>query len=155
MKHLLFFLPFSSLVLLGAGCTQSKPSFDDSFPHPPEITITESGVVRHGLEGSFCFEGTCVDMISPVEIIKEKNRSFETIGNGSIAVNFGIVPTEVFIDIFSDAMVPVCTMTSTKVTEKEYTTSLCTSNPGTYILSVSASFIGGDESYHFPIQIKE
>ncbi len=155
MKLFSSFFLSSSLILLGAGCAELKPSFDDSFSHPPEITITESGTVHHGLEGSFCFEGTCVDMISPMEIMKEENRSFEDIGTALITMNLKIIPTEISIDLFSDAMVPVCTMTSTKVTEKEYTTKLCTSNPGTYILTIGAWFAGGDESYSFPIRMKE
>lgn len=145
-------------MLLGAGCAQLKvspTSSDDSFPHPPEITITESGTVHHGLEGSFCLEGSCADKISPIEIMNEENRSFENIGNAPITVNLGIIPTEVSIDLSSDAMVPVCTMTSTKVTEKEYTTNLCTSTPGRYILSVGVWFFGGDENYNFPISIEK
>lgn len=94
MKRLLILV--SAFALLGAGCAPSAPRPVPSAPsaptvevpasepgHPPVVVMTVGDETYPGVEGSYCYEGLCVDKIAPDALVMEASLPFKEVTRGS------------------------------------------------------------------------
>lgn len=91
----------SAIALLGAGCFSPAPTPEPApspaagiLPnvtegHPPEVVMAVGSVIYPGVEGSYCYSGTCVDKIGPPELVNEAALEFKDIDRTS-DVAFGV-----------------------------------------------------------------
>lgn len=89
-------LLLASIALLGAGCAPSAPTPASSAPsaptvevpasepgHPPVVVMTVGDETYPGVEGSYCYEGLCVDKIGPDALVAEASLPFKVVAVGS------------------------------------------------------------------------
>lgn len=87
---------FSALALFGAGCAPAAPTPAPSVPstptvevpasepgHPPVVVMTVGEETYPGVEGSYCYEGVCVDKIGPDALVTEAALPFKDVASGS------------------------------------------------------------------------
>ncbi|MCC6563861.1 hypothetical protein IT087_03130 [Candidatus Uhrbacteria bacterium] len=88
-------LLLSALALFGAGCasaptpapapTPVSPSGErPSVPagHPPAVVMMVGEEAYAGVEGSYCYGGTCVDKIGPSQLVADAGIPFKNVHPG-------------------------------------------------------------------------
>lgn len=152
-KHLFTSLAFSAVLLVGAGCI-IEPEVSDNASRPPAITIEEAGNVHEGVEGSYCYGPMCVDKITPVELLAESGLEYQAIDDERVTIKIGAAVNEMSVGMMTETGERLkCALQATRVSDIEYTATLC-DDPGRYIIDVAVQFSsGGDVIYFFPIII--
>ncbi|MCK9361128.1 hypothetical protein M0Q28_02760 [Patescibacteria group bacterium] len=97
MKTSRFLIVIAAITLFGAGCapaptptpapapTPTSPSGErPSVPagHPPAVVMTVGEEIYPGVEGSYCYGGTCVDKVGPSELVMSEGLMFKNVNPG-------------------------------------------------------------------------
>ena len=82
--------------LLGAGCFSAPvpapapvpvpPTTTAPAGHPPVVSMTVGSETYPGLEGSYCYGGTCVDKIGPSALVMESGLAFKDVSRNAEAM---------------------------------------------------------------------
>lgn len=123
----------------------------------PIILTTQDNQKFTGVEGSYCYKGTCADKISPTDMIASAHLSYQSFTSGTIT--FPELPNSSDVSVFDTHSFAVpnvtCKVTVLESNPKISVIESCNVPNGNYILGISEQFSGGDLSWYFPVTIRK
>lgn len=119
------------------------------------ITLRQDGVPIPGVEGSYCYNGVCVDKVGIPKLTQGK--PFTPVFAKDITAYFSPRPREIIVDVFTpDGELKSSCKPKAQLQElNEALIDLCPELEGSrYILSITTFLSPGDMSYVFPIDVR-
>lgn len=166
----------SAILMLGFGCGPAAPAprppaananvpranvnVPPSQPgHPPVVVMTVGDETYPGVEGSYCWQGTCADKIAPPQLVTEAGLGFKA-ATSTFQARFAVGGEvfEFFTGILdaSGTQLDVRIPTGYSRDDGRYTATLPTVRGPHYIMAqVRFGASGGDDvTYYFPVDMR-
>lgn len=165
------------VALLGAGCssTTSMPTPTPapgpigspvSVPaaqsgHPPVVVMSVGEEIYPGVEGSYCYDGTCADKIHPTDLITEARLDYKDV-NDSETMYFDIgredVVFEVAVNMMNASGTDLGLRIPVSARNGRFFAKIPDSVSGKNIVLAFVRFgtseTGGDVTYAFPVNVR-
>lgn len=166
----------SMIALLGAGCglaptprptpTPTPSASPVSVPaaqagHPPVVVMNVGEEIYPGVEGSYCYDGTCADKISPPMLVTSGGLAYKPVDDGT-NVYFTVGPEDVVFEFAMNVMNASGTDLGLRIPVSfrngQYFGKIPSSVSGKNIVLAFVRFgttdTGGDVTYAFPVDVR-
>ncbi len=176
MMYMRKLLLLSALALLGAGCASepvprvvppTPPPAGSSVEvpaaqpgHPPVVVMTQGEVVYPGVEGSYCYSGTCADKISPTDLITSAALAYKDVNDGE-SVYFSVGEEDVVFEFAANMQNASGTDLGLKIPVSFRNGQYFVKVPNVPGKNIVLAFVrfgttetGGDVTYAFPVNVR-